>query len=194
MHNLVWLGNDGTFSSVASVVLPRNVPVQVVVRAEPTAGAHSAILRIDDPATPAVDAEMMAAVIAGTTPAAPEYAFSRQSAVDRNLHKSYFVTVPEGAKALQVNLTGIATGSQTRFIAINPWGVPVESMASTVCYTNFSDVAACNPRSRAYEDPLPGVWEHGNTSLRPARRVRTNHSAPVRWPWEKPQTFWKAKV
>ena len=73
----------------------------------------------------------MATVVAGTTPAGPAYAFSRQSAVDRNLYKSYFVTVPEGAKALQVNLTGIATGSQTRFIAIDPWGVPVDSTAST---------------------------------------------------------------
>ena len=44
---------------------------------------------------------------------------------------SYFVTVPAGATALQVNLSGIATGSQTRFIAINPYGVPVENTAST---------------------------------------------------------------
>ncbi|HEU4348561.1 MAG TPA: S8 family serine peptidase [Actinoplanes sp.] len=158
-HRLRWVGNDGTFSSVDSVGLPRGVPVQVVVRAQPSAGAHGALLRIDDPSTPAVDAETMATVVAGTAPAAPEYAFSRQSSVDRNLYKSYFVTVPEGAKALQVNLTGIATGSQTRFIAINPWGVPVESTASTACYTNFSDEVACNPRSRAYQNPLPGVWE-----------------------------------
>jgi subtilisin family serine protease len=158
-HRLRWVGNDGTFSSVDSVVLPRNVPVQVVVRAQPSAGGHGALLRIDDPSTAAVDAETMATVVAGTAPVGPEYSFSRQSAVDRNLYKSYFVTVPEGAKALQVNLTGIATGSQTRFIAINPWGVPVESTASTACYTNFSDEVACNPRSRAYENPLPGVWE-----------------------------------
>jgi subtilisin family serine protease len=157
-HRLVWVGNDGTFSSAPSVVLPRNVPVPVVVRAEPTAGAHGALLRIDDPNTPQVDAETMATVVAGRAPAAPAYAFSRQSSVDRNLHKSYFVTVPEGARALQVNLTGIATGSQTRFIAIDPWGVPAESTASTACYTNFPD-SGCDPRSRAYENPTPGIWE-----------------------------------
>jgi hypothetical protein len=67
--------------------------------------------------------------------------------------------VPKGAKALQVNLSGIATRSQTRFIAINPYGVPVESTASTACYTNFSDAKACKPTSRSYADPLPGVWE-----------------------------------
>ncbi len=157
-HRLRWVGNDGTFSSVDSVVLPRNVPVQVVVNAKPSAGAHGALLRIDDPNTPAVDTETMATVVAGTTPAGPAYAFSRQSAVDRNLYKSYFVTVPEGAKALQVNLTGIATGSQTRFIAIDPWGIPVDSTASTACYTNFPD-SGCDPRSRAYENPTPGIWE-----------------------------------
>ncbi|MFL6127499.1 MAG: S8 family serine peptidase [Mycobacteriales bacterium] len=158
-HKLIWVGNDGTFSSVGQVVLRRNVPVQVVVQARPTAGSHSAILRVDDPSTPAVDAEMMAAVIAGSTPAGPQYAYAMQGSVDRNLYKSSFVTVPAGAKALQVNLTGIATGSQTRFIAVNPWGVPVESTASTACYTNFSDAAACNPNSRAYLNPIPGVWE-----------------------------------
>ena len=158
-HQLRWVGNDGTFSTATSVVLPLNAPVQVVVQAKPKAGGHSAILRMDDPATPAVDAEMMAAVVAADAPEAPDYAFNADGSVDRNLYKSYFVTVPAGAKALQVNLTGLATGSQTRFIAINPWGVPVESTASTACYANFSDPAACNPTSRAYENPLPGVWE-----------------------------------
>lgn len=67
--------------------------------------------------------------------------------------------MPAGASALQVNLSGIATGSQTRFIAINPYGVPVESTASTVCYTNYSDPAACKPQERDYANPLPGVWE-----------------------------------
>ena len=108
-HQLRWIGNDGNFSSVESVVLPRNVPVQVVVRAQPSAGAHGALLRIDDPSTAAVDAETMATVVAGTAPAALAYAFSRQSAVDRNLYKSYFVTVPEGARALWAYPT-IATG------------------------------------------------------------------------------------
>jgi hypothetical protein len=67
--------------------------------------------------------------------------------------------VPEGAKALQVNLTGIATKSQTRFIAINPYGVPVDPTVTTACYTNYSDVSVCKPTSRSYADPLPGVWE-----------------------------------
>ena len=72
----------------------------------------------------------------------------------------YFVTVPEGATALQVNLGGIATGSQTRFIAINPYGVPVESTSRLDCYTNFSDAARRASRRRGRtQNPMPGVWE-----------------------------------
>jgi hypothetical protein len=129
------------------------------VVAKPKAGAHGAIMRVDDPATSTVDTEMMAVVVVSTTTTAPAYSVTRRGAVDRNLYKSYFVTVPEGAKALQVNLTGIATRSQTRFIGFNPYGVPVEDTSSLSCYTNFSDPADCNPNSRAYENPLPGVWE-----------------------------------
>jgi subtilisin family serine protease len=158
-HDLTWVGDDGTFSSPRRVVLPLNQPVTVTVRATPKVGVHGALLRIDDPATSVVDAEAMNVVIASTTPTAPQFSFAASGRVDRNLYKSYFVTVPEGASALQVNLTGIATGSQTRWIAINPAGLHVEATASTACYTNFSDRAACNPNSRAYEDPMPGVWE-----------------------------------
>jgi hypothetical protein len=35
----------------------------------------------------------------------------------------------------------------------------VESTASTACYTNFSDAAACKPQERSYSNPMPGVWE-----------------------------------
>jgi subtilisin family serine protease len=159
-HDLDWMGDDGTFSSAKSVVLPLNQPVDVTVAARPrTAGVHGAVLRVDDRATSTVDAEISSVVVAATAPAAPAWAFSTQGKVDRNAYRSYFVTVPEGAPALQVNLSGLASGSQTRFIAINPYGLHMEATSSLVCYANFSDPAACNPTSRAYENPLPGVWE-----------------------------------
>ena len=92
-------------------------------------------------------------------PTKKDFRFSTSGSVDRNGYTSYFVAVPEGAKALQVNLSGIAGGSQARFIAINPWGVPVDDTGSPSCYTNYSDPAACKPEERSYEDPIPGVWE-----------------------------------
>ncbi|MGC9668124.1 S8 family serine peptidase [Planosporangium sp. 12N6] len=160
-HDLRFVGNDGTFKADRSVDLPLNKPVKVTVEAKAGVGVHSAILEVDDPKTSVVDFEVLNTVIVsndGTTKA-PAYSFSTEGSVDRNSYKSFFVTVPEGAKALQVNLSGIATGSQTRFIAINPWGLPVEDTASTACYTNFSDAAACKPQERDYSNPMPGVWE-----------------------------------
>ena len=84
-----------------------------------------------------------------------------EGTVDRNSTTSYFVTVPEGATALQVNLSGIATGSQTRWIAINPWGVPVESTSTPGLLHQLLGrrTRACKPQERAYENPIPGVWE-----------------------------------
>ncbi len=158
-HKISWLGNDGTWSSPRSVSLPLNRATVIPVEARPTEGAHGAIMRLDDPRTRGIDTEVLNTVVAGVTPRKPAYGASWSGKVDRNASNSYFVEVPEGTKALQLNLTGIATGSQTRILAIDPYGVPVGTTSSTACYTNFSDVKACNPVSRAVEDPLPGVWE-----------------------------------
>ncbi len=159
-HKVRIVGNDGTFSAPTSVSLRQGRAADVAVTAKPrTAGLHSAILEIDDPRTPLVDHRVMLAVVVSTDLVKPSYSTSTSGKVERNLFKRVFVTVPEGAKALQVNLSGIATKSQVRWIAFNPYGVPVDSTATTQCYTNFSDVAACKPSSRAYANPIPGVWE-----------------------------------
>ncbi|MEV5212164.1 S8 family serine peptidase [Micromonospora sp. NPDC053740] len=159
-HTITLQGNDGTFKAPKSVALPLNKPVTISVTAKPaTEGAHGAIVRIDDPTTNVVDFEVSTVVVASNDVKKPNFSYANEGSVDRNGFTSYFVTVPEGAKALQVNLSGIATGSQTRFIAINPLGVPVEATTSTVCYTNFSDVNVCKPQERDYQNPLPGVWE-----------------------------------
>ncbi|WP_433828064.1 S8 family serine peptidase [Actinoplanes sp. CA-015351] len=158
-HNLRWLGDTKVFSSAGSVDLPLNKTVSVKVKVKPAQGASSAILKVDDPRTPVIDFEVLNTVVTGVETKKPAYAETFAGSVDRNSTNSYFVVVPEGATALQVNLAGIATGSQTRWIAINPWGVPVESTASTACYTNFSDAAACKPQERSYENPIPGIWE-----------------------------------
>ncbi len=158
-HKLSWLGDKRAFKSGGSVQLPLNKTVTVPVVVTPRQGLNSAILRVDDPATSVVDFEVMNTVITSVAPAQPAYTMSVKGSVDRNSYKSYFVTVPEGATALQVNLSGLRGESQTRFIAINPWGVPVESTSSLNCYPNFSDPAVCKPDERSYENPLPGVWE-----------------------------------
>jgi hypothetical protein len=102
---------------------------------------------------------MMATVVGSTALAKPSFTYEKSGVVERNRHHSHFIYVPVGTKVLQVNLSGIATGSHTRFIAYHPYGVPMESTSSLVCYSNFSNYAQCNPFSRYYANPTPGVWE-----------------------------------
>ncbi|WP_326671479.1 S8 family serine peptidase [Streptomyces sp. NBC_01257] len=157
---LSWLGNDGTFSAPPVVLLGKGRATTVTVRARTgSTGAHSALLRVDDPATPGVDKLVPVTVVAAADPAKSSYTISAKGSVDRNQTRSVFVSVAEGASALKVDLSGIAGDSQTRFLAIDPQGMPVDATAVSLCYTHFSDAGTCDPASRTYEQPMPGIWE-----------------------------------
>lgn len=163
VHDLTWVGNDGTFSAPAQVTLTRGVAVSVPVTAKPAAaGAHSAILRVDDPATALVDHQMLNTVVAATTLEGPAHRFSASGKQERNATTSYFLDVPAGVDAIQVDLSGISAGSQVRWIAIPPSGVPAETTSTPFCYPNYNDPAnpnQCPPLARNYPSPAPGVWE-----------------------------------
>ncbi|NXY96941.1 S8 family serine peptidase [Streptomyces sp. BR123] len=163
-HNLSWRNNDGTFKVIGGydyVTLPLNKPVTIKVEANAkTAGVHSGILQLDDETTEGIDKQILTTVVAAAPLAKPSFTLSDTSSVQRNSHKSYFVTVPQGAKTLEVALGGLTAGSQTRFISIHPYGVGVEDSATTQCYPNYDNPAnKCRPDLRSYENPAPGVWE-----------------------------------
>jgi len=159
-YALSLLGNDGTYEmSQNAVTLPLNAPKDIVIKATPQAGAHSALLRLDDPNTMGLDFAVMNVVAAGTELSAPSYGWSKTGVAQRNEATRYYLTVPAGTKALQVKMSGLAPSSQTRFIAFHPYGVGIDSTSSLACYSNFSDPAACNPTNRVYANPQPGVWE-----------------------------------
>ncbi|MBT2368397.1 S8 family serine peptidase [Streptomyces sp. ISL-10] len=162
-HELHFENNDGTFRIVGDdeVRLPLNQPVTVEVAATPrSAGVRSAILEVDDPRTEGIDKQVLTTVVAAQELARPSYAVSAWDSVQRNSHRSYFVTVPEGAKSLEVALGGLAAGSQTRFIAIHPYGVPSDPTSTVNCYPNYANPTnTCRPDLRSYADPQPGVWE-----------------------------------
>ncbi|MFJ9894931.1 S8 family serine peptidase [Streptomyces sp. NPDC091280] len=159
-HDLSIANNaDGTFRIVGSdeVKLPLNQPVTVKVQAAPrSSGIKSAILEVDDPRTEGVDQQILTTVVVSTP---VDYTFSRSSSVQRNSTQSYFVTVPAGAKALEVAISGLKDKSQTRFIAIHPYGVPVDNTGTPYCYNNYLDGNGCKPDARSYSDPQAGVWE-----------------------------------
>ena len=164
-YQVRWVGNDGTFSSGRTVLLPLNQSVRFDVAVNPSApGAHSALLRLDNPRTIGIDAQVMNAVfVPKDLTAAGGFATTEQGQVGRNTTKSVFVRVPEGATALKIDMAagGAAGQGQVRFVRYDPTGVPVDSTASTNCY-NPDAGAGCaggTPTSRTAISPLPGVWE-----------------------------------
>ncbi|WP_369036190.1 S8 family serine peptidase [Streptomyces adonidis] len=159
-HELSFENNAGdTFKIVGKpeVKLELNKPVTVKVAAKSaTAGIKSAILEVDDPKTVGVDKQILTTVVVSKP---LKYTFSASGSVQRNSTQSYFVTVPEGAKTLEVAISGLAATSQTRFISIHPYGVPVEDTGTPYCYSNYPNTNGCAPDVRSYPDPQPGVWE-----------------------------------
>lgn len=155
-HKISWVGGDGTYAADADTIrLPLNVPVTVRVHVKPRGnGAHSAIMVIDDVASPGRDALMLATTITSATVAGPAYRTVHSGTVTRVQAESYFVTVPENAKTLQVRLDGVADGSRVRLVGQHPYGVPVEDG----CFTDVP-VQGCDALVKAYRDPMPGVWE-----------------------------------
>ncbi|MBE4739385.1 MULTISPECIES: S8 family serine peptidase [Streptomyces] len=150
---------DDTFRIVGDdvVSLPLNKPVTVKIAAKPeNSGISSAILEVDDPKTVGIDRQVLNTVVVSTP---LKYAHSASGTVQRNSFKSYFITVPEGAKTLEVAISGLKDKSQTRFIANHPYGLAVENTSSLTCYNNFQDGGGCKPDVRSYANPQPGVWE-----------------------------------
>ncbi|MEU7319865.1 S8 family serine peptidase [Streptomyces griseoviridis] len=159
-HELHFENNAGkTFKIVGSdeVKLGLNQPVTVKVQANPeSAGLKSAILEVDDPKTEGLDKQILTTVVVSEP---LKYSYSASSSVQRNSTQSYFVTVPEGATSLEVAIGGLKDKSQTRFISIHPYGVPVDNTSTPYCYNNYLDGNGCKPDVRAYPSPQAGVWE-----------------------------------
>ncbi|GAA2217556.1 S8 family serine peptidase [Streptomyces nogalater] len=159
-HELHFENNAGhTFRILGDDVvrLPLNRPVTVRVQAAPgSAGLKSAILEVDDPRTEGVDKQILTTVVVAEP---VKYTYSATGSVQRNSTRSYFLTVPEGATSLEVALGGLEDGSQTRFVALHPYGVPSDNTGTPYCYNNYLNGNGCKPDVRAYADPQPGVWE-----------------------------------
>ena len=163
-----WVGNDGTFASANSVALPLNASVTFNVNVNPAAsGVHSAILNLNDPANPGIEAQTLNTVIAADQfNVGNNFTVTNTGTIDRNQSKSFFVAVPANTPALKVDM--VAGGDpglgQVRFLRFHPYGVGLESNSTPNNYnppvpgcTSICSAAAAT--SRTTSNPQAGVWE-----------------------------------
>ena len=159
-----WVGSDGTFSSAASIALPLNAPVTFNVTVNPTtSGVHSAILNLDDPSNPGVEAQTMNTVVAADQfTVGNNYTVTKTGTIDRNQSKSFFVAVHAGTPALKIDMAagGAAAGlGQVRFLRFHPYGVGIESNSTPFFYNPPVSGTVASATSRTAANPAPGVWE-----------------------------------
>jgi subtilisin family serine protease len=145
----------------AAVFLPLNTPVTLTVEAKPKAtGIHSAIITLSDHRTAGPSLRTLATVIVPEELGSPDFTFDTAGTVQRNGPISHFVRVPEGTQTLEIAMGGLAEASQTRWLTISPWGIPLDEQAVFSCYNNFEDPRnQCRADLRAYANPMPGVYE-----------------------------------
>jgi hypothetical protein len=166
-----WVGNDGTFTSPTSLALPLSKPVTFTVTVHPTtSGIHSAILKLDDPSNPGVEAETMNTVVAAEQfTAGNAYSVTTGGTAYRNQSVSYFFNVPAGTPALKVDLTGGGTApgaGQIRFLRFHPYGVGIDVNSTPNWYNppacttpGAANCSATQAASRTTTNPQAGVWE-----------------------------------
>ncbi|MFI5311561.1 MAG: hypothetical protein ACHQQ3_10030 [Gemmatimonadales bacterium] len=155
----------GTFSAPKSVTLPLGTPVPVTITVAPkTAGAHSAVLTLDNPSLPAHAYRTLATIVAAEPlNEANKYTVERKSAVMRPAMKNFFYQVPEGTTALKVDLAAMK-----RDVAVTV--VRPDTRTATAVRTAGSAAGrggggggggadSTNRATYVVDDPMPGVWE-----------------------------------
>jgi hypothetical protein len=164
-YNLTWVDNDGTFSSAASINLPKGVAVSLDVHVTPgSAGPHSAILNLDDPSSAGIEYQTLNTVIAADQFSVDNnYAVTKSDLLGPGQFKSYFFNIPAGTPAFKVDLSGPSatpgTG-QMRFLRWHPYGLGIDSNAVSNCYLpNQGGCTTGSPSSRTVTNPQAGVWE-----------------------------------
>jgi hypothetical protein len=152
-YNLSWVGNDGTFSTgSSSIALPYNSPVSLTIHVSPaTVGAHSAVLRLDDPTTAGVDYETLNTVVAANRfNPANNFSVSQSGSADRPDKASFFFDVPASTPAFKVDLTD--TTGRLRLLRFHPYGISIDNTSTTPYQTGGT-------QSRTVSNPQAGVWE-----------------------------------
>jgi subtilisin family serine protease len=166
-YQVKWVGNDGTFSSPATVTLRKGFATKLRVHIEPrSAGIHSAILNLDSPLTTGIEYQTMNTVVAAEEfNSANGFSIPHGGTIGRNQTASFFVRVQPNTPALKVDMQGGGTtpgAGQIRFLRFHPFGLHLEANNSLNCYNPPVPGNGCDlgsPTSRTVSNPTPGVWE-----------------------------------
>jgi subtilisin family serine protease len=166
-YRVNWVGNDGTFSSPASITLRRGFATKLRVHINPrSVGVHSAILNLDSPLTTGIEYQTLNTVVAAEDfTAGNGFRIQHGGTIGRNQVLSHFVRVAPNTPALKIDLQGGGTApgaGQIRFLRFHPFGVANEGTVNSLyCYNPPVPGGACagSPTSRAVNNPQPGVWE-----------------------------------
>jgi hypothetical protein len=148
-YNLTWVGDDGTFSSAGSISLPRGSAVNLPVTIHSgSPGIHSALLRLNDPATAGVDYTILNTIVtANQFNADNNYTATTSGSADRPDMATFFYYVPPNTPAFKVDLTSI--NGRIRVWRYSPFGLPIDTPGFQ---TNGT-------QSKTVSNPMPGVWE-----------------------------------
>ncbi|MEW6401055.1 MAG: S8 family serine peptidase [Chloroflexota bacterium] len=162
-YDLIWVDNDGTFSSAGSISLRKKVPATLEVTVNPTSsGPHSALLYLDDPSVAGIEYATMNTVIAADQFVGPDYSVDKAGSLGPGQFESYFFNVPAGTPAFKVDMTGggPAGAGAIRFLRWHPWGLAIDSNAVSNCYNGApGSCSTGSPTSRTVTNPQAGVWE-----------------------------------
>jgi len=148
-YNLTWVGNDGTFSSAGSITLPRGTAVNLPVTINAaTVGIHSALLRVNDPATAGVDYTVMNVIVAANQfNVANNFTVTQAGSADRPDMATFFFNVAANTPAFKVDVTGV--NGRIRIWRFSPQGLPIDTPA----------FQTGGSQSLTVSNPMAGVWE-----------------------------------
>ena len=183
-YNVSWVGNDGTFSSASSISLAKGAPTTFDVNVNPsTTGAHSALLNLDDPSTAGIDYQTMNTVVVPEVfTAANSYTVTKSGTIGRNQTKSFFFRSRRHARVQGRLLrpVGDSRHGQARFLRFHPYGVGIDSNASTSCYSPSAGSCAGSPEQPDDDEPDRGcLGGHGRGAADLGRRGHAVHADRV---------------
>ena len=159
------VGNDGTFNAPQDRRAAAEQDGHRHRRRPSRRGAHSAIIGSTTRPPPVVDFEVLnTVVVARTTLKKPATSPSPPGLGRPQPSRRTSSPCRRARRRCRSTCPGIATGSQTRFIAINPYGVPVDEHRQLACYTNFSDAAVCKPQERTTRTRCRGLGDRGRVA------------------------------